>query len=46
MRVRDGFEFTNINYPFNQDRALRIIDKLHSVDEYVEYINLHKIEEA
>lgn len=46
MRIKDGFEFSNIHYPFNQDRALRIIDKLHGIDEYVEYINLHKIKEA
>ena len=46
MRVKDGFEFSNIHYPFNQDRALRIIDKLHSIDEYVEYINSYEIKEA
>ena len=46
MAEKDGFEFTKIIYPFNQENALRIEVGKHSVADYVAYINEHQIEQA
>lgn len=46
MVEKDGFEFTKILYPFNQENALRIEVGKHSVADYVAYINEHQIEQA
>ena len=43
---KDGFEFSAIVYPFNQCNAIRVIDGMHSEDQYVRYIHAHGIEQA
>ena len=43
---KDGFEFSAIVYPFNQCNAIRVIDGMHSEDQYVHYIHAHGIEQA
>lgn len=40
------FEFTSIMYPFNQKHAIKINENQHTVEEYIEYINKHKLEQA
>ena len=43
---KDGFDFCAIVYPFNQCNAIRVIDDMHTVDQYVGYINAHRVEQA
>lgn len=44
-KIRDGFEFTAIKYPFNLYDAIKITEE-HEIEEYIKYINKHSIEYA
>ena len=43
---KDGFKFTRIVYPYNQPIAIQIEQGEHSIEDYIEYINKNKIEQA
>lgn len=44
--MRDGFHFDSIVWPFNKYDAIDVVVNKRLKDEYVKYINKHKIEQA
>lgn len=45
-KIKNEFEFVNMHYPFNEKRAIRIVEGTHSLQQYQEYINKQSLDMA
>lgn len=46
QHLLDNFSFSSILYPYDVPRAINVVAGEKSVDEYAQYINKHKLEQA